>query len=503
MSKPRRELPAPRFALDVLLGSAGALWGNLRATYGRERLLTMLLVVLLLASPWSITNVLLLAALAIVMARDPGFTTAALPFAAPFAYQPKAFFGPRFPVVELLLAGALVGTALVALRFAWHRWRDGSASATLLDTWDVSRRVITRAPGLQATLLALLAILSLATIADPTHLRESIRELRTVILEPVVYLFLALYWLRRAELRAFATGAFLAGASAVALIAIGQFVTGFNVVLADGSRRVTSVYQHPNNLALYLGRAFIFGVGLLACGAYPLQRRKLMAALVALVGGGLLLSVSLGAFLGVGVALVVIALAARNTSTRLALLGAVGLAGLAVLLFARGRLGALLGGGGSFGLRRLIWGSALAMLRDHPAFGVGLDQFLYQYAPRYVQPPAWAERFTAHPHNLVLDFWLRLGIMGLAWLGWTLATVISRLFGDLRAATAERRAMLVAISAALIAALIHGLVDNFFFLIDLAYIWWFFIALAYVTPIATGPGQRIVSSNKPVTKERR
>lgn len=502
MSKSRRELPALRFALDVLLASAGATWGNLRATYGRERLLTMLLIVLLLASPWSITNLLLLAALIFVMARDPGFTTAALPFAAPFAYQPKVFFGPRFPVVELLLAGALLGTVLVALRFVWNRWRDGSASATLLDTWDISRRAITRAPGLQAALLTLLAIWSLATVADANHLRESIRELRTVILEPVVYLFLALYWLRRTELRAFATAAFLAGASVVAFIAIGQFATGINVVLADGSRRVTSVYQHPNNLALYLGRAFVFGVGLLACGAYPSHRRKLMAAVV-LVGGGLLLAVSLGAFLGVGVALLVIALAAKNASTRLALLGGLGMAGLAVLLFARGRLDALLGGGGSLGLRRLIWGSALAMLRDHPAFGVGLDQFLYQYAPRYVQPPAWGERFTAHPHNLVLDFWLRLGIMGLAWLGWTLATFMSRLIGALRAATAGRRAMLVAISAALIAAIVHGLVDNFFFLIDLAYIWWFFIALAYVTPTATGPGQRIANSHNTLMRERR
>ncbi|MER3437068.1 MAG: hypothetical protein C4346_05405, partial [Chloroflexota bacterium] len=56
-----------------------------------------------------------------------------------------------------------------------------------------------------------------------------------------------------------------------------------------------------------------------------------------------------------------------------------------------------------------------------------LDQFLYQYRPRYIEPAGWAERYTSHPHNLVLDFWLRLGLGGLltlvamlALLGWAL-----------------------------------------------------------------------------------
>lgn len=508
MSNNPRETNRLRFALDLILASGSALWNRAVAKQGRDRLVLMAIVALLLASPWSMTNALLLAGMLFLATREPGFATAILPATAPFAYQPKVLFGPQFPVVELLLLGALAGTAVRAVVSLWTSWRGGAASASLLDAWDTVRLLMTRAPGLQAALLALLGVASLLTVADPAHLRESVRELRTVVLEPVAFLFLALYWLPRAELRLVAIAAYLTGAAAVAALAVAQFVSGANVVLANGSRRVTSVYQHPNNLALYLGRALAFGIGAVAGGA-RLARSRLVLVALGMIGAGLLLSVSLGAFLGVGIATLLAALLARNPTTRIALLGGLVVVALAVLLFARGRVDALLGGGGSVGLRRMIWGSALAMLRDRPAFGVGLDQFLYQYAPRYVQPAAWAERFTAHPHNLVLDFWLRLGILGVAWLGWTLLTVARHLLASLREATDEARALYVAVAAALVAATVHGLVDNFFFLIDLAYVWWFFIALAYTSsptdaaPARTGGVDRGRARGGRARKERR
>ena len=43
-------------------------------------------------------------------------------------------------------------------------------------------------------------------------------------------------------------------------------------------------------------------------------------------------------------------------------------------------------GGDSLGLREMIWHSALAMIRDHPAFGVGLDQFVLSICPALHQP---------------------------------------------------------------------------------------------------------------------
>jgi O-antigen ligase len=118
------------------------------------------------------------------------------------------------------------------------------------------------------------------------------------------------------------------------------------------------------------------------------------------------------------------------------------------------------------------------MIRDHPAFGVGLDQFYYQYAPRYVLPAAWGERFTSHPHDLFLDFWTRLGIMGLAWVAWLLFSAGWRLTAAWRRSGEGDRPLLAAVGLAMVAAFVHGTIDNFFFLIDLAFIWWFLLAIA-------------------------
>jgi O-antigen ligase len=125
------------------------------------------------------------------------------------------------------------------------------------------------------------------------------------------------------------------------------------------------------------------------------------------------------------------------------------------------------------------------MVRDHPVFGVGLDQFLYQYAPRYVDPAGWPERYTSHPHNLILDVWLRLGLAGLV----LLAGVVYICIRDIRrlrgaVARSDQRRLAVAGAALLVGGATHGLVDNAFFLPDLAVLTW--IAVALIEPVPSG-----------------
>jgi putative inorganic carbon (HCO3(-)) transporter len=218
----------------------------------------------------------------------------------------------------------------------------------------------------------------------------------------------------------------------------------------------------------------------------------------------LVLTFSRGALIGLGFGVALLALAylyrpnTMNDETtetpsklRVVLLAACGLYAVAALLVSILSLTGVvnLRGGDSLGLREMIWHSTLAMIRDHPAFGVGLDQFYYQYAPRYINPAAWGERYTAHPHNLFLDFWVRLGIMGLAWILWmfsSLAFVVIRGWQ----ASGDARRIIIAAAVALLAALIHGLVDNFYFLIDLAFVWWFLLALiATASQEVTVPAQ--------------
>ncbi len=489
---------------------------------GRRRLLALLVFLLIIVSPWPPLTLLLLLGYLGVAWHEPGWTVALIPLAAPFAYRPKGLPNPRsldgtllFPAIELFLLIALA-TAALALLGHWRREaRAGTGAAATLDLWDGAKRLLGGSFGPNAVALVVIATFSLLTVADRFHLRESIREYRTIIIEPVLYFFLARAWLRDRTLRAAAIAAFIGGAVLVGLLAIGQVLTGQGIVAVEGVRRALGTYNHPNALALYLVRAGAFALALLLFAPVP---RRAVGLLVALppVLIALVLTFSRGALVGLGIAVAFLLVAvvyrrdddnARPSSTlRLTIAAACGLYAVAILLVTiLSATGAIsLRGGDSLGLREMIWSSALAMIRDHPAFGVGLDQFYYQYAPRYINPAAWGERYTSHPHNLFLDFWTRLGIMGLAWLAWTLGGLGATIARRWHQVTGAARRLFLAVAVAAIAGVIHGLVDNFFFLIDLAFVWWFLLALAAIAgdETATVPERPVVAARE-TPRERR
>ena len=110
------------------------------------------------------------------------------------------------------------------------------------------------------------------------------------------------------------------------------------------------------------------------------------------------------------------------------------------------------------------------MVRDHPWVGIGLDQFVYAY-PGYLQPDAWREPNLSHPHQLVLDVWLRLGAVGVVaivalWWG------VWRRNRDAGVSGEGDPVLRHGATAALIAVVVHGLVDNSYFVLDLAYATW-------------------------------
>jgi O-antigen ligase len=127
--------------------------------------------------------------------------------------------------------------------------------------------------------------------------------------------------------------------------------------------------------------------------------------------------------------------------------------------------------GGTAFLRVKLWQGTINMIRDHPLFGVGLDNFLYQYRTRYVLPEAWEEPNLSHPHNLVLDYWTRLGILGLValiWQQWAFFKMGLKTYW--RLPEGPERALVLGLLASMIYSLAHGLIDNSFFLVDLAFV---------------------------------
>jgi O-antigen ligase len=143
------------------------------------------------------------------------------------------------------------------------------------------------------------------------------------------------------------------------------------------------------------------------------------------------------------------------------------------------------------------------MVRDNPVFGVGPDNFLYQYRA-YMRPEAWAEPNISHPHNLVLDAWLSVGLFGLLALVATIALFWFDWARLVRRAAGRERFVAFGLAGAMAAALVHGLVDNGYFLVELAGSFWVLAAALYLmywseeptAPAAepAGPGPNLAPS---------
>jgi putative inorganic carbon (HCO3(-)) transporter len=320
-------------------------------------------------------------------------------------------------------------------------------------------------------------------------LREAAREFRTVVLEAGVF-----YGLRRVMVRKRrdvwrVVDAWVLGGALMAAMGIFQWAFGRNLITADGVSRVRGFYGSPNNLALYLGRVFplclaiaVFRpAGILVSGRVERRRRWAYGLAVTVMAAAILLTYSRGAWLlGVPAALLFLA-AMRGRRTLAFAVGGLLLVALVVLVVVGpGRLTSLLDTSeGTTFFRLQLWQSSWAMVRDHPLLGVGLDNFLYFYRSHYVLPTAWEEFNLSHPHNLVLDFWLRLGLMGVVVMAWLLVAFFQRTWRAYRRLPdGSDRLLHLGLMAGMVNFVVHGLVDNAFFLVDLAFVFVLMLALA-------------------------
>lgn len=341
--------------------------------------------------------------------------------------------------------------------------------------------------GLSSFDLAALAFVALGALSLTVSIRpwESLRALRTVVVEPVAFYFLVV-WLGggRPGARRLA-GAVVVSAVAVSLVGLYQYATNQNIITAEESlRRIRAFYGSPNNLGLYLGRAAPLALCLWAFGG---GRWRYGLALVP-IGAALVLTFSVGAWLGVVAALAFVAAVRGRRALIVSVASLAALAALAApILLGLERFRSHLDFGEGTTFQRLqVWVAALNMARDHPLLGIGLDNFLYYYRDLgYILPGGWREPNLSHPHNLVLDFWLSLGLAGLI----LSLALLARFFGaGLAIYRAERepwaRALTLGVMASMVDFVVHGLIDNSYFLVDLAVLFWLSSAILRMLPAA-------------------
>ncbi|MCS7246120.1 MAG: O-antigen ligase family protein [Thermomicrobium sp.] len=418
-------------------------------------LVCVCLAVLAVGVPIPLVLVLLVVMVAATAWR-PAAAVSAVPMTLPFGPLTLQIGPAAFSVIEVALLTTASGVMVYGLRQAVRR---GSLQGGCRE----ARRLLQEAQFVPLA-VAILAVgtVSLGTIADPTHLRESLRFWRWIVVEPVVFYGMALWFLRSEQDAGRLVRVWVGAAAAAAALCLVQWSVGGGLTV-EGVRRLTGFYPHPNAAALTLERPALAALSLALASGGRHHRWWWLAA--AVTGVATVLTFSRGALLALLLGLFALLWLLRRYRVAVSLL--VGSLFSLILGFAAfpDRLSAgILAGGDS--LRLAIWRSSVAMLADRPLTGVGIDQFLYQYVPRYVEPVAWPERFTSHPHNVVLEVWLHFGLTGLVVLGsagWLVVRAVRR---------SRHWPLGVAAGISLLGGFVHGWVDRTFFAPELALAFW-------------------------------
>lgn len=222
------------------------------------------------------------------------------------------------------------------------------------------------------------------------------------------------------------------------------------------------IYTSPNDVPLFLGPLIGIAGSLLL---YSLDYRTRLLSLIFLTGAvpAALLSFSRGGYIALAAVAIALALSHR---LRIWLLSGMAAAGVLLLLLTPiGSRVALqfhdVAGNTILGPRGRIflWSRGLEVIREQPIFGAGLSGF--------------------YPHNIVLNFWVATGILGLVAFAWLMFATLLVSWHGWRQGVGEWRALELGVFVALVAVLAHGLVDVPYFKNDLSLAFWTILGIAW------------------------
>ena len=358
-----------------------------------------------------------------------------------------------------LLEAAIV---LTVAAFAYESWRLRS-----LPSW--------RSPFSVA--IAIFVVAGAISVAVAPDRRAALGIYRAYLLEPIAFFFV---------LSAVVTSVNRALVVLGGLAAAGVVVGAANsAVVLDAIRHHTLnpavtapvvIYTNANDVALFLVPQIAIAGSMVL---YASDRRIRIAGLVFLIiaVASTLLSFSRGGYLALAAVAVGLAL---SHGRRWWLVGGAVAIGI-VLIFIppiNHRLAVEVdfrNGSNTLVGRFELWRVSLQMLQHHILFGAGLSGFAQTIAPFW--NPTHTDRFI-YPHNIVLTFWSETGLLGLVAFAWIMVTGFMQGWRGWRSQS-EWRAIELGVFLALVAVVVHGLVDVPYFKNDLALEFWALVGLAW------------------------
>jgi len=449
------------------------------------------------------------------------FAVALLPLALPYYLLPKTMVGHySFSLAEIVLGTCLL-VALLQLLLRHSSWQ-------YLLSW---RRLRDPFGPFSVPILIFFLAAACSVIIAYSHF-VALRAFREEVLDPLLYLLLALLCFSSRQDIERLLGALLGTGVMVAVLGLSQYFFFKNqlVLEPDGIRRVHATYGSANSIGLLLDYILPLGLALVVTKMREvLSNRQAWKSLLLAIGlclplvFVLYLSQSRGAWFAIGIAtLFIIALSIRRRKVLLigGLVLIIGVAAL-ILVFHTRIAEFIIGGhtnaaGVSTVTKRLyLWQSALNMISGSPWLGYGLDNWLCHYSLNSVcSTPAsthiyhyWIlndpvtgaptglrdEPGLSHPHNIFLHVWVSIGIFGLlAFVAllvlffWLFARILSHLRSVKVDGGSQLQWMALAVGSAMLAALVQGMVDSAFLEQDLAFCFWMLVTALMVLRMLSG-----------------
>lgn len=250
----------------------------------------------------------------------------------------------------------------------------------------------------------------------------------------------------------------LALAFVICIHGIFEYVWKLSHGVSDLGLRITSFTTHPNSLAKWLLPLVPVSLTFTIISRNP--RYKLLYGLasfcmVLIIG----LTLSRGAWIALFAGFVLLALLFRNYR----LLSTMGVL-VAVTIFllppeiGLQRLMSIVNPYHAWNVERLnVWLATFAIIKDHPFFGVGLNNFQFYYLD--YKPVAGAEIFR-HAHNTFLNIAVEMGVLGLVLFLLFLGIVLRKIFQP--GVPDEEARIGRSLAIGLISLLVFGMVEYIF-----------------------------------------
>lgn len=409
-----------------------------------------------------------------------------------------------------LIRGSLLGIPFTLLEgmiliafFVWFFIRDGVKIKTLLKKEE-------RTPyPYRLEIIGVLLVSFISVIVAGLN-NTAFGALKAYFFEPLMLFILVINLFSNNEGRKKIIWSLGLSALVISIFAIYQKITGHFISnpfwAAAESRRVTSFFEYPNALGLFLAPIIMILSGhLISILADKKIKEKLFLLITIILS---LLAIFFARSEGALVAVIIgffIAAILLNKKTRLSAIMIAVVACLGIFSYEPLRdftINKLVLNDLSGQIRKQQWIETKKMFAaGHFWLGAGLSNYQKTIVPYHQEgiflknnDPDWLEKIRSseefrkqmwqpteiylYPHNIFLNFWTELGLLGALLFFWIIVKFLGQ---SLRLYLTEKEVtkkyLALGLFAAMLVVVIHGLVDVPYFKNDLSVLFWLFLAL--------------------------